>query len=1137
LEETGIVATLVPKAEARARVLRSVVIVLSATGIYLLVFAPIYRLAGSGAGVLSILPIICAGWLLGRRAALVALLLAFALNTVLYNLVGIAGWDAVFRVGDAPGLLVALLSGIAAGWVRDLVARFRAQSRELMREREALREQETRLRMLIEQSPAIIWSTDAELSFTSSLGAGLTGLGLLPDQVIGMSLYTFLSTADPNDQTIAASRHALAGAATTFEDSWGGNLYQVRVEPLLNMDGQVIGTVGTALDVSEPRRTAAAVHRRDAILEAVSFAAMRFLEISNWEQCIAEVLQRLGAATEVSRVYMFQNHVGGQAARLASQRYEWAANDVVPQIGNPELQAFSFSTSGFQRWEDLLQRGEIIYGNIRAFPKSERALLESHDIDSIAVVPIFVGQTWWGHIGFDQCGSERLWSAAEQDALRAAAGILGATIQRQQAEATLRESERRYRDLFVAARRQTQELSLLDRVHSALVRELELPAVFRIVVEAISETLGYSHVSLYLLRDAVLYLQHQVGYTQMLTEVPISQGVIGRVARSGSAVLIEDVSSDPGFIGVISGIVSEIGVPLFDQGKVVGVLNVESSSGLALDEADLQLLLTVGANVNIVIERARLYMTVRESEQKYRSVMDTIQEVVFQLDKAGTWTFLNPAWSEITGFSVAETIGRFWDTYVYADDHALIRERLRPLLERQRTESHGELRFVTRSGDLRWIEFFARLTLGPDDQVLGISGTLIDIDDRKAADLERKALEHKLLETQKLESLGVLAGGIAHDFNNLLMTILGNAELALLDLPALAPAVTAVSRIELAARRAAELTGQMLAYAGKGRMVIELFEMNTLVEEITALLEVSIAKTTMLRYMLAPQLPSIAGDATQIRQVIMNLVLNAAEAVGAAPSTIVIATGALHVDQSYLARTWLAPELPEGEYVFLEVVDTGPGMSTETLAKIFDPFFTTKFTGRGLGLAAVLGIVRGHSGALKVESTLGQGTTFTILFPAALARQEHAPALPPAEVGDAAALPRPLASADVSAHLLLVIDDEEGVRSVAARILERFGFTVITAADGRLGVDLFREHADRIAAVLVDLTMPRLDGEQTMREIRAIRPDTRVVIMSGYDQQSLTERFAELSPAGFLQKPFQPAVLRKMLQQVLQLAE
>jgi PAS domain S-box-containing protein len=1108
---------------------RSLVVILSITGIYLLVFGSIYDFAGLGTGALVGLPIICAGWLLGRRAAIIAVALAVVLNTILYNLMGTPGWDAIIRVGGVPGMLMALLCGVAAGWARDLVARFRAQSRDLVHEREALREQETRLRLLIEQSPAIIWSTDADLYLTSSVGSGLASLGLLPNQVVGMSLYAFLKSEDPNQRTIDMSWRALAGETTTYQDTWGGYEYQVRIEPLLDAAGQVIGTVGTALEVTDQRRSAAALRRRDAILEAVRFAAVRLLETTGWEQCIADVLRRLGTAAEVSRSYLFQNHVGEHDARLSSQRYEWTAADVPPEIDNPDLQAFAFSARGFQRWEDVLRRGESIYGNVRSFPEAERALLESHAIDSIAVVPIFVGQTWWGHIGFDQCGSERLWSAAEIDALRAAAGILGATIQREQAEATLRESERRYRDLFAAARRQAQELSLLDQVRGALARELDLSSVFRIVVEAISETFGYVQVSLYMLHDAMLYLQHQVGYDRVITQVPITQGVIGRVVRSGAPVLIKDVSGDPAFLGAISGIVSEIGVPWFDQGQVVGVLNVESSNGVVLGEEDLQLLLTVGANVNIVIERARLYTTVRESEQKYRSVMDTIQEVVFQTDAAGNWTFLNPAWSALTGFAVDETIGTSWTAYVYADDHVQARALFSPLLARQRTEAHSELRFSTRAGEIRWIEFFARLTLGPDDQVLGLSGTLIDITGRKAADAERNALEHKLLETQKLESLGVLAGGIAHDFNNLLMTILGNAELALHDIPALEPAHTSVARIELAARRAAELTGQMLAYAGKGRMVVAPFELNALIEEISALLDVSMPKTATLLFRLAAQLPLIAGDATQIRQVIMNLVINAAEAVGAATSTIAITTGVRHVDRSFFAEAWLAPELPTGDYVFLEVADQGSGMSAETLAKIFDPFFTTKFTGRGLGLAAVLGIVRGHSGAIKVASALGQGTTFTVLLPAMLA--DHAAAPLPERI-DAIETPT-RARAEVPTPLVLVVDDEEGVRSVAARMLERFGFRVITAADGRAGVDLFREQADSVAVVLLDLTMPHLDGEQTMRAMQAIQPAARVVIMSGYDQQSLTERFADLRPAGFLQKPFQPATLQKMIERVL----
>jgi two-component system cell cycle sensor histidine kinase/response regulator CckA len=306
-----------------------------------------------------------------------------------------------------------------------------------------------------------------------------------------------------------------------------------------------------------------------------------------------------------------------------------------------------------------------------------------------------------------------------------------------------------------------------------------------------------------------------------------------------------------------------------------------------------------------------------------------------------------------------------------------------------------------------------------------------------------------------------------------------------------------------------------------------------LIEEIPALLGVSIAKTTTLRYMLAQRLPLIAGDATQIRQVIMNLVINAAEAVGTATSTIVVASGVRQVDRLYLASTWLAPDLPEGDYVFLEVIDDGPGMSAETQTKIFDPFFTTKFTGRGLGLAAVLGIVRGHGGAIKVVSAPDQGTTFTILFPAVSAVRTDPPAQERLDAGESLALFRPISTNGVDAPLMLVIDDEEGVRLVAARMLERLGYRVLTAADGGVGVDLFRDHADAIAAVLLDLTMPHPDGEQTLRAIHAINPDARVVIMSGYDQHSLTERFAELNPAGFLQKPFRPSVLQDMIAQVL----
>jgi GAF domain-containing protein len=354
------------------------------------------------------------------------------------------------------------------------------------------------------------------------------------------------------------------------------------------------------------KRTQVALHRRDTILEAVSFAAERFLDARSWKHQIQAVLERLGAAADVSRVYLFENHDGVDGTLVTSQRYEWSAPGITPQLTNPELQGFSYRTTGFERWAMALGAGELIHGMIRTFPPSERALLTTHDIRSIAVVPIYVGQIWWGHIGFDDCRTAREWTSAETDALKTAARIIGAAIEREHSEAALRESEQRYRELFAAAQRQAQELALLDQVRMALASELEPAAIFRTVVEAVVATLGYTHVSLYLLHDEALYLQHEVGYDDRFPQLPISHGVMGRVAHSGKPALLEDVRSDPTFLGAVDQIVSEVCVPLFDQGRVMGVLNVESTGDVRLNEADLRLITALGEHISIVLA-ARAY--------------------------------------------------------------------------------------------------------------------------------------------------------------------------------------------------------------------------------------------------------------------------------------------------------------------------------------------------------------------------------------------------------------------------------------------------------------------------------------------------------------------------------------------------
>jgi CheY-like chemotaxis protein len=371
-------------------------------------------------------------------------------------------------------------------------------------------------------------------------------------------------------------------------------------------------------------------------------------------------------------------------------------------------------------------------------------------------------------------------------------------------------------------------------------------------------------------------------------------------------------------------------------------------------------------------------------------------------------------------------------------------------------------------------------------------------------------------QTQKLESLGVLAGGIAHDFNNLLVAILGNAGLALMELPKESPARQTVQAIETAAQRAAELTRQMLAYSGKGKFVIEPLNLSKLVEEMAHLLEVSVSKRAVLKYRFAPNLPPIEGDATQIRQIIMNLITNASDAIGERSGVISISTGLMHCDRAYLQSSYLDSDLPEGDYVYLEVADTGEGMDEATRERIFDPFFTTKFTGRGLGLAAVLGIVRGHSGAIKLYSEMGRGSTFKVMLPAAALLDQSG-----AEPSHGSTAP---AAAETRALTVLVVDDDETVRSVTRRMLEHAGYTVLQAADGVEALEIYGANPG-IDVVLLDMTMPHMDGEETFRELRRISGDVKVVLTSGYNEQDATERFAGKGLAGFIQKPYRPAEL------------
>jgi signal transduction histidine kinase/CheY-like chemotaxis protein len=390
---------------------------------------------------------------------------------------------------------------------------------------------------------------------------------------------------------------------------------------------------------------------------------------------------------------------------------------------------------------------------------------------------------------------------------------------------------------------------------------------------------------------------------------------------------------------------------------------------------------------------------------------------------------------------------------------------------------------------------------------------------RQRAEAHRAELEEQVRHAQKMESLGVLAGGIAHDFNNLLMAILGHASLGIAEAGAGSPGRDHLCQIEVTAKRAADLTNQLLAYAGKGRFVVERVNLNRLVEEMGNLLHTAISRKAVLNYDLAPGLPAVEGDPTQLRQVVMNLITNASEALGADPGTITLMTGLTKASDRYLRGACLENTLAPGTYVCLEVSDTGCGMDEETRQRIFDPFFSTKFTGRGLGLASVLGVVRGHHGAICVSSEKGAGSRFRILFP---------PLREPARA------PRPGDQAPGTVRWkgqgrILLVDDEEMVRTVATLMLQRLGFEVITATDGRDAVDLFTVRKDVIDAVVLDMTMPNMDGKEALERLRRIRPDIRVLMTSGFTAEDIAKEMGENGHNGFLQKPFNSAMLAEKL--------
>ncbi len=709
---------------------------------------------------------------------------------------------------------------------------------------------------------------------------------------------------------------------------------EVRANTFRDAQGRV-RSVAQLMDVSQRQKTEEALKRKDDILEAVNYAATKFLQGRNWDSHIHEIMERLGKASRASRVYIFKNHPAPDGQLLASQLYEWVAEGIEPQIDNPELQNFPYVTNGFARWVKELGRGRLIYGKVREFPESEQQVLQAQQIQIILVAPILVGDQWWGFIGFDNCRDEIEWSAHEIEALKTAANLLGITMLRLQAE---------------------QERTLLAHALRS-IRE---------------------------------------------------------------AVTITD-----------------------------------------LDD-------------NII--------------------------------------FVNEAFCRIYGYSQEEVIGKSIDSIRSPNNDP---EKVRQILPQTLQGGwQGELLNVRKNGQEFPIFLSTSVIYDRDAQPIALIGVASDI-------TERKQLEAQLFQAQKMEAVGRLAGGVAHDFNNILTIINGYSELLLNQVPSDSSLYKPIQQILRASEKATELTSQLLAFSRRQIVQPRVVNLNDIIHELTNMLQRLIGEDVELKIHLDREAGNVKIDPNQVEQVLMNLAVNARDAMPTG-GKLIIETANVELDDHYIETHMGARK---GRYVMLAVSDTGVGMDKEIQQHIFEPFFTTKdkSKGTGLGLATVYGIIKQNDGFIWVYSEPGKGSTFKIYLP----RVDAGPAHPsPMER-------RSPQRALKGTETIMVVEDDEAVRNLIRSVLTENGYRLLEARQGREALEMARKTSQPIHLLLTDVIMPEMSGGELAQQIRRHFPDVKVIFISGYTD-NVVLREGRLNPGEhFIQKPFSPTTLLDTIRELL----
>jgi len=847
-------------------------------------------------------------------------------------------------------------------------------------------------------------------------------------------------------------------------------------------------------DTRERKQGEEAVARRDAIFKIVRDAAEQFLKSPDPESTINDLLKRLGRIMRVDRTYIFENSNQANGTRMAHRRFAWSPDGE----SDSGIRQIRFATPSYARWEQMLGAGEVIYGDSAGFPPEEQGFLLAGNTRSLLAVPIFAGKVWWGFIGCDDCHSDRTWSVLETDALTSLASILGAVMQR-------RKTEKVQHAVYEIA----QAAGGTRGIH-------ELCSSIHRIVAGIMDAENF-YVALYDRKESLLSFPYFADeFDPPAAPKKLRKGLTEYVLRTGSSLLCTEAKfqmlieqGEAELIGKPSAV--WLGVPLVVEGQVIGVMAVQHySDPAAYGAAEQEILEYVSSQIARAIDRTWAEEALVSQTAYFQRLFEDAPAGIALMDTNDCVVKVNRSFQEMFAYSDEDIRGRNINDIIVPP---FLREEARAMSSMSQHGTTVSKETVRRRKDGSNVDVHITgypILIGGEH--VGVYGMYENIS-------ERKALEAQVLQSQKMESIGTLAGGIAHDFNNLLAIILGH--LSLMERGADDPLrrSSSIAAITKAAERAAGVVRQLLTFARKNEGRRESVRVNDIVRELLRFLGETLPKNITIAPDLGEALPSVVADATQIHQVLLNICVNARDAMPHG-GTLSIATRAVAVD----AVRNRFPLADAATYVEVCASDTGVGMDETTRRRVFEPFFSTKETGRGtgLGMAVAFGIIESHRGFIHVDSHPGRGSTFTLYIPVAAVPD---PQNEPGQTGPA--------EDPTGTETILIVEDEEALSDLLRSALEKAGYRVLVESDGQGALEAFRNHREEIALVISDVGLPKMSGDQVFAAMRQVDPAVRTILASGYMEPELKAAALQAGVRAFVQKPYELHNVLKEVRQIL----